>query len=117
MINEIHHLWQSFLYGVLGNRPDFDFSKIPTKVSFISHYDKEHDVHWLESRDLPEFYVSGRTTEDLARHMADTLLVYYDVPTYFARRLQPQVKLDFTNQKTKEHESIELREELHKVLA
>jgi predicted RNase H-like HicB family nuclease len=117
MINIVVYAWQSFLYGFLKRRPDFDFSEIPQQINFESHYDKENDVHWLEVPELPEFYVTGKTAEELAEHFTETLLVYFDVPVYFARRYKPGIRFDFNNQKTKEREIIELKEELHRALA
>lgn len=116
----ISYIWQSFIYGVLKRQPDFDFSQVPSVLNFVSHYDKENDLHWLECRELPEFYVTGKNKEELARNVTDTLFVYFNVPTYFARKYKPDnVKFSFENKKTGEHEyvSLDYIEELNRVMA
>ncbi len=117
MTNWLISVWQSFIYGVLKKTPNIDFSEIPQNIEFISHYDAARDVHWVEAPQLPEFIVSGKTSEELAKNVGDTILVYFDVPTYFARKF-PDGVFNFTNQKTGEHETIHLnKEELDRVLA
>ncbi|HEX6257942.1 MAG TPA: hypothetical protein VFZ48_00515 [Candidatus Saccharimonadales bacterium] len=113
----LDYIGQVIMYGVFKNKPDIDFSEIPETISFVSHYDKDNDVHWLESPELPEFYVTGKNVEELARNTTDTLLVYYDVPTYFARRFSHTAEFKFTNQKTGKEETIHIKEELHRAIA
>jgi len=119
-MNPLVNVWQTFIYGVLKHRPEIDFSEIPANIHFVSHYDKENDILWVESPELPEFYVSGKTSEELARNVGDTLMVYFDIPTYFARNFKDGV-FNFSNLKTGEHETIQsnnvnYKEELHRVL-
>jgi predicted RNase H-like HicB family nuclease len=117
MMDPAISVWQSFIYGVLKYRPAIDFSEIPATLDFVAHYDAKNDVHWVEAPQLPEFYVSGKTSEELAKNVGDTLLVYFDVPTYFAKKWSDGV-FNFTNQKTGEHETIHVnKEELDRVLA
>lgn len=121
IISLLVDIWQSFKYGVLKQRPNIDFSEIPNEFKFISHYDELNDVHWLEVQDMPEFIVSGKTTKELANNFTDTLLVYYDIPTYFAKRFaaNSNIVFEITNQKTKKQEIINLnyKEALSKALA
>lgn len=120
IMNSLVDLWQTFNYGLLKKRPSIDFSEMPDQLSFISHYDKENDVHWLEVPDLPEFIVTGKNTDELARNFTDTLLTYFDVPRYFAKRYNPdRIILKIVNQKTGEQETIDTlyKEEIDKVLA
>lgn len=114
------NIWHHFLYGFLKRTPNIDFSEIPQKLDIVSHYDKKNKVHWVEVPQLPEFYATGKTSEELARNIYDTILVYFDVPTYFAKRFKPsESKLNFLNKKTGKEEIIQLdyKEELDKVLA
>ncbi|PIZ63140.1 hypothetical protein COY17_01185 [Candidatus Saccharibacteria bacterium CG_4_10_14_0_2_um_filter_52_9] len=115
-MNPIVYGWQSFIYGVLKRRPSIDFSEIPSTIHFTSRYDQKNKVHWVESPELPEFIVSGKTSEELAKNVGDTLLVYFDVPTYFARRF-PEGVFNFTNKKTGQQETIQVKKELDRALA
>lgn len=115
-----NNLWQEFIYGVLKRRPTIDFSEMPETISFVSNYDEKHDVHWLEATNLPEFIVSGKDAKELATNINDTLLVYFDVPHYFAKRFKVDSTIfNFENKKTNQHETVELnyKEELDRVLA
>lgn len=112
------NIWQGLKYGVFRQRLNFD--DLPDTLKFISHYDRKSDLHWLECPDLPEFFVTGKDKEELARNVTDTLLVYYDVPTYFAKRFKPDnTTFSYENQKTGQHEyvSLDYIEELKRVAA
>jgi len=116
-MNTMIYLWQAFIYGVLGMRPSIDFSEIPKQFSFSSHYDEENKVYWVEAYNLPEFIVSGKTPEELAKNFVDTILVYFDVPRYFAKKYKGG-EFKFTNPKTGEAQTVQLnKEELSRVLA
>jgi hypothetical protein len=109
-----------FKYDILRMSQHFDYSIMPTSLQFESHYDRESDLHWLEMPELPGFYVTGKDKVELARNVGDTLLVYFDVPTYFAKKWKPDTTtFNFENQKTGEHEyvSLDYLEELHKQAA
>ena len=96
-------------YDVLRQPAFFDYTIMPDSIDFESHYDKERDLHWLEVENLPGLYVSGRNKLELARNVGDTLLVYFDVPTYFARKWRPDKEtFNFENKKTGEHEYVSL---------
>lgn len=83
----------------------------------ISHYDETRDIHWVEAPDLPEFFASGKTPEDLAKNIGDTILVYFDVPTYFSKKYEDGI-FTFHNKKTGERELITVnKKELDRVLA
>lgn len=85
MVNYLHRLWQKFHYGIMNNASDIDLSDIPTQISLQPHYDRKNEVYWVESKDLPDFEATGKTLEELAEHIGDALLVYFDVPHYFAK--------------------------------
>lgn len=107
-------------YDVLKMPAFFDYTIIPGHIDFDSHYDEYKNLHWLETEDLPDFYVSGKDKLDLANHVGDTLLVYYDVPTYFAKKWHPDKQtFSFENKKTGEHEyvSLDYEEELKRAAA
>lgn len=117
MVNFILYLWQEFYYGILRRRPAIDFSDIPSSINLVGHFDEKNRVHWVESPDLPEFYASGKTKEDLAKNIFDTILVYFDVPTYFAKRMKDGV-LHLNNAKKGTKEIIQVdREAIDRVLA
>ena len=98
----------------------FDYSIIPTSLTFKSNYDKNQDLHYLEINELPWTYVTGHDKLELAKNIGDTLLVYYDVPTYFAKKWRPEsTTFNFENAKTGEQEyvSLDYEEELRKATA
>lgn len=119
LIDSLHRIWQEIIYGILKRRPNIDLTKIPTEVNFKHYYDTKNKVHWLESTDLPEFMVTGKNNEELARNFHETMMTYFDVPTYFANQLNPSIHLSVMNPKTKKQEqvSVNYREELNRVLA
>jgi len=85
MLNLLHKLWQWFYYGVLGNTSDVDLSSLPHEINITTHYDEKNEVYWVESDQLPDFEATGKTLELLAEHIGDAMLVYLDVPSYFAK--------------------------------
>jgi site-specific DNA-adenine methylase len=108
-MNNLIYLWQNVYYGLLRPNYKFDYNVMPQTINFTSHYDSERDLHWLESSEFPELYVTGHNKEELARNVTDTLLVYFDVPTYFARKFKPDNQtFSFENQKTGEREYVSL---------
>ena len=80
-------------YGILRMTPPA-FS-IPNKLSLEVHYDKDEDVYWAISDELPAFSVSAKTKEDLLAEVYETLLLYFDVPRYFAKRTNNTGQLTF----------------------
>lgn len=119
VIDTVHNVWQGFIYGVLNRRPSIDLSEIPTEVHFKQYFDKKNKVYWIEAKELPDFIVSGKNQTELARNFHETMMVYFDVPTYFAKKLNPTIRINITNHKTKQNEELNVnyREELNKVLA
>jgi hypothetical protein len=96
-------------YDVLKQPSFYDYTALPDVINFDSHYDEGKQLHWLESEELPGFYVTGRNKLELAKNVTETLLVYFDVPTYFARKWRPEnQKFNFENKKTGEHEYVSL---------
>lgn len=117
MINLLHKIWQNFYYGTLGYVSDIDLSVIPQSISLKPHYDKLSDVYWVESAELPDFEATGKTLEELAIHIGDALLVYFDVPYYFARNYKDGI-MTIPDPKTGNQESIHVsRKSFEKVLA
>lgn len=116
-MNKLLYIWQKFIYGVLKRRPSIDFSKIPTQLSLDVHYDKKNKVYWLDCKELPEFIVSAKDPQDFPKHIADTLMTYFDVPMYFAKDY-PNGEFSFVNPKTGNTEVIKVnKKELSRVLA
>lgn len=116
-MNYLISFWQSLVYGALNRRPAIDFSEIPAQIQFTSHYDEKNEVYWVEAENLPEFIVTGKTKADLARNIGDTLMVYFDIPTYFAKKFVDG-SFQITDPKTGVIETIQVnKEELNKVLA
>ncbi len=104
-------------YDILRRPQSFDYTVIPQSFSFDSNYDKDRDLHWLESKEMPDFYVTGSNKVELASRVGDTLLVYFNVPTYFAKKWKPETTtFNFENKKTGEQEYVSLayEEELRK---
>lgn len=99
MIEGVHRLWQSFYYGVLGRVPDVDLSAMPAHFNLEPHYDERNKVYWVESPDLPDFEATGKTLTELAEHIGDALMVYFDIPYYFARKFEDGV-MDLTDPRT-----------------
>jgi hypothetical protein len=106
---DISYYIDVFKYDLLKRPAYFDYSIMPASLNFESHYNAEQDLHWLEAKDMPEFYVTGKNKVELARNVGDTLLVYYDVPTYFAKKWRPDTNtFRFENKKTGEQEYVSL---------
>jgi predicted RNase H-like HicB family nuclease len=107
-MQRIVEISQFVKYGLL-KRPYSLEGKLPQTINFDSHYDAENEIHWLECSEFPEFYVTGKDKEELARNVTDTMLVYFDVPTYLAKRYKPtNMRFTFQNQKTGEQEYVSL---------
>lgn len=116
-MNPLLHVWQAFIYGTLKRKPPIDFSEIPMQIRFTSHYDEKNKVYWVEAENLPEFVVTGKTKEELAKNIGDTILVYFDFPHYFATKFVDGEYV-ITDPKTGEIETIQVnKEELDKALA
>lgn len=105
MINLIHRLWQNFYYGYMRNVSDVDLSDVPMNITLKSHYDKRNKVYWVESDQLPDFEATGKTLEELATNIGDALLVYLDIPYYFAKNYEDGI-LTIKDPRTKNGEVI-----------
>jgi hypothetical protein len=114
----IINLWQNFYYGVLGRAPKVDWSVVPSSIRFDVHYDAKNNVYWVDSQDLPDFEATGKTLEELAEHIDDTVYVYFDIPRYFARRSGAHATVNLQDPRTGEAKSITVRrQQLERVLA
>lgn len=107
MFEVISKVWQSFYYGTLKRVPDVDLSVIPPHFNLTPHYDEKHEVYWVESSDLPDFEATGKSMEELAEHIGDALMVYFDVPYYFARRFKDG-RMDLRDPRTGELHQIQV---------
>lgn len=113
----LHRFWQKFYYGVLGRSSDIDLSVLPQNISLKTHYDDKNGVYWVESPDLPDFEATGKTLEELAEHIGDSLLVYLDVPHYFASRYEDGM-LTITDPRTGQTKDVTVpRKNVEKALA
>jgi len=52
-----------------------------------------------ESKKYPNLYASGEDLEELREAFYDTLLTYFDIPRYFAKRRADDFKIDFDDGK------------------
>ncbi len=75
----------SLKYGVFKKEiPSID---LPKHLEMTGGYDEGNKVYWLECEELPGFVVSASSKKQLLREIYETLLVYFDVPRYFAKRM------------------------------
>lgn len=117
MMSLFYKVWQKFYYGALGYAPDIDLSVIPSSITIHPHYDAVNKVYWVESPELPDFEATGKTLEALAEHVGDSLLVYFDIPYYFARQYVDGA-LTIKDPKTGKEEVVRIsRKNLEKALA
>lgn len=117
MIDRVIQIWQHFYYGFLGRTSDIDLSVIPSSITIVSHYDSKNQVYWVESPDLPDFEATGKSLELLAEHVVDSLLIYLDIPHFFAKRYEGGT-LNITDPRTGTQQSIKVaRKNLEKVFA
>lgn len=61
--------------------------KLPSELRMRKGYDKENGTYWLECDDLPGFVASASSEKQLLKEVYETLLVYFDVPRYLAKRM------------------------------
>ena len=118
-MNELINLWQELYYGILHRVPEIDLSVIPQNFRFTTHYDQKNNIYWIDSPDLPDFEATGKTLEELASHIKDTIYVYFDIPHYFAKRDHGLTKIDLPDPRTGDHKIITIggRQQLENVLA
>jgi len=73
--------------------------RIPTKLELVVRFDKKNKVYWAECESLPDFIATADTQEHLLIEIFDTLLLYFNVPRYFAKQLTKPGKLTLPNGK------------------
>lgn len=61
--------------------------RIPSEIDIKIKYDNKNKVYWVESTDLPDFFASATKEEELPKEIHDTLLLYFDIPRYIAKKL------------------------------
>jgi len=62
-------------------------ARIPSEIDIKIEYDNKNKVFWVESNDLPDFVASAIKEEELPKEIHDTLLLYFDIPRYIAKKL------------------------------
>ncbi len=72
-------------YSILRVQPPA-FS-IPNRLDLKVNYDTKNKVLWCETPDLPGFTATGKNEKELLKEIFETLLVYFDIPRYFAKRM------------------------------
>lgn len=78
-------------YDLLGQEfQAVDYKFPPVRLRFFL----EKDGIYAISTDLPGFLVTARTMEDIPEAVFDTLLVYYDIPRYQAKKLLPNISIE-----------------------
>ena len=70
---------------------------LPKELKMKGGYDKENKTYWLECEELPGFVVSASSQKKLLKEVYETLLVYFDVPKYFAKRMNDYGELTMSD--------------------
>ncbi len=58
---------------------------------------KSEEGYFIESLDYPNLYASGDDLDELREAYYDTILTYFDIPRYFAKRRIDNLKLDLAD--------------------
>jgi predicted RNase H-like HicB family nuclease len=56
--------------------------------------------YWVSSKELPGLHASGDTLAELRTALFDTLLVYYDVPRYYAKKIRDTLTMQLSDGRT-----------------
>lgn len=72
---------------------------IPNRLSLILHYDKENQVLWCDPDELPGFVATAKTEKEMLKEVYETLLIYFDVPRYFANKMDDYGQMTLPNGK------------------
>lgn len=81
-------------YDVLGQEPPA-LPKFDPNLSFEVH--KERKGYWVTSKTHPGLIASGDTLEELRSAIFDTILTYYNVPRYHAKRFNDNLTLHLSD--------------------
>lgn len=93
----LYDIIDTIKYGVLKAQPPQ--LAIPSHLPLTLHKDRENDVIWCDSIDLPGFVATAKTEKELLKEVYETLLVYFDVPRYFARKMNDYGEIIMDNGK------------------
>lgn len=95
MLDLILDLYDIIKYKILRISPK-PFS-IPHSIELNAQYDSENKVFWVESSEYPDFVASAESKEDLLYEVFETILLYFDVPRYFAKKMKEPGELVLSN--------------------
>ncbi len=60
---------------------------LPKKLKLEQGYDRKYKTYWVECEKLPGFVATASSKEGLLKEFYETLLVYFDVPRYLAKKM------------------------------
>lgn len=89
LIDKILHVYDSVKYEIFKVKPKSIFS-LPNNISLSMFNDPQRNVFWVESNEFPDFVASANTEEDLIKEIHQTLLLYFDIPRYYAKKFDDQ---------------------------
>ncbi|TSC87305.1 MAG: hypothetical protein G01um101416_519 [Microgenomates group bacterium Gr01-1014_16] len=78
------------LFDILRNRPP---SLPPFKLDLQFKTHRDRGLIWVESVDYPGLIASGENESELREAIFDSILTYFDVPRYRARKLPDTLTL------------------------
>ena len=89
LIDKKLHVYDSVKYEIFKVKPKSIFS-LPNNISLSMFNDPQRNVFWVESNEFPDFVASANTEEDLIKEIHQTLLLYFDIPRYYAKKFDDQ---------------------------
>ncbi|WKZ30736.1 MAG: hypothetical protein QY318_02710 [Candidatus Dojkabacteria bacterium] len=92
---DIPEIIDTIKYGVL--KMELPPLNIPNSIRLEFKTDRTTGLTWATSPDLPAFVVTGYSNEEILKETYETLLVYFDVPTYFAKRMNDYGEITLQN--------------------
>jgi predicted RNase H-like HicB family nuclease len=60
---------------------------LPKKLKIEQGYDRKNKTYWVECEELPGFVATASSKKVLLKEFYETLLVYFDVPRYLAKKM------------------------------
>lgn len=95
--NIIQEIYCIFKYDILKSSleiPDNMSEKILNQKVRIQ---KNEEGYFIESLDYPNLYASGDDLGELREAYYDTILTYFDIPRYFAKRRIDNLRIDLAD--------------------
>lgn len=83
--DKILDIFDYFKYEVF--KKEIPVVNLPKKLVMDGGYDKENKTYWLECKELPGFTATASSQKKLLKEVYETLLIYFDIPRYLARRM------------------------------